>query len=401
MGGNVGIGTTSPDARLHVYTTGYPSGKFERYGTSTATRGWTQIGHSALGYSGGTGADSYIISQNGFGFAVNEGTNALTITDGAKVGIGTNNPGAKLHVTTATAGFAAKFINTNTATDSNGVLIQSGTALSEYSLKVASTDGNTTFMTVKGTGNVGIGTSAPGHLLDILKSGSGDATVNINSTTGGDPTLIFNSAAANRQGIIKFQDNGTNVGRIDYVHNGDRIDIQAGSASGATMSIKNGAVGIGTTTPEASLDITPDSSKKTIRVDNISQRGYQEYVISGTIGANAVTITMQCPSYFQAEVVATFQQSNGGTDMNVYYNGIWSNNHTTHLFKNKTDGGTVPRIGGPLSQNPTYSVGVGDAESNSGKLIFTKAAQSGTSGTYCVRVIAYGYSSKYMTYVVS
>ena len=110
---------------------------------------------------------------------------------------------------------------------------------------------------------------------------------------------------------------------------------------------------------------------------------------------------MQCPSYFQAEVVATFQQSNGGTDMNVYYNGIWSNNHTTHLFKNKTDGGTVPRIGGPLSQNPTYSVGVGDAASNSGKLIFTKAAQSNSSGTYCIRVIAYGYSSKYMTYVVS
>jgi hypothetical protein len=76
-------------------------------------------------------------------------------------------------------------------------------------------------------------------------------------------------------------------------------------------------------------------------------------------------------------------------------------NHTTHLFKNKTDGGTVPRIGGPLSQNPTYSVGVGDAASNSGKLIFTKAAQSSSSGTYCVRVIAYGYSSKYMTYVVS
>ena len=95
------------------------------------------------------------------------------------------------------------------------------------------------------------------------------------------------------------------------------------------------------------------------------------------------------------------QQSNGGTDMNVYYNGIWSNNHTTHLFKNKTDGGTVPRIGGPLGQNPTYSVGVGDAASNSGKLIFTKAAQSGSSGTYCIRVIAYGYSNASMTYVVS
>ena len=96
---------------------------------------------------------------------------------------------------------------------------------------------------------------SPGHLLDILKSGSGDATINIKSTTGGDPTIIFNSAAANRSGLLKFQDNGTNVGRIEYVHNGDRIDFQAGSATGATMSMENGKVGIGTTSPTEKLEV--------------------------------------------------------------------------------------------------------------------------------------------------
>ena len=110
--GNVGIGTDTPGARLHAYTTGYPVAKFERYGSSTATRGWTQIGHSALGYSGGTGADSYIISQNGFGFAVNEGTNALTITDSGNVNIpngslmvgATTAPTARLHLKSASRG---------------------------------------------------------------------------------------------------------------------------------------------------------------------------------------------------------------------------------------------------------------------------------------------------------
>ena len=131
------------------------------------------------------------------------------------------------------------------------------------------------------TGNVGIGTSSPGHLLDILKSGSGDATINIKSTTGGDPTIIFNSAAANRQGIIKFQDNGTNVGRIDYVHNGDRIDIQAGSATGATMSIENGQVGIGTTSPTGKLHVysgdagtvTPSSQADDLVVEASTEGG--------------------------------------------------------------------------------------------------------------------------------
>ena len=103
-------------------------------------------------------------------------------------------------------------------------------------------------MTILGNGNVGIGSINPGHLLDVLKSGSGDATIRIRTTTGGDPTIIFNSAAANRSGLIKYQDNGTNVGRIEYVHNGDRIDLQAGSATGATMSVLNGKVGINTST---------------------------------------------------------------------------------------------------------------------------------------------------------
>jgi hypothetical protein len=137
------------------------------------------------------------------------------------------------------------------------------------------------------TGNVGIGT-APGHLLDILKSGSGDATINIKSTTGGDPTIILNSAAANRSGMIKFQDNGTNVGRIEYVHNGDRIDFQAGSATGATMSMENGKLGIGTTDPTAPLEVysgeIATGANKGIRI--VSNGAVKKYSIrTGITGA--------------------------------------------------------------------------------------------------------------------
>ena len=82
-GGNVGIGFASnPSAKFEVQGgTTYPAAKFSRDGGSAATQGYTQIGHSNLGYSGGAGADTYIISEHGFGFAVNAGTNAFTIKD--------------------------------------------------------------------------------------------------------------------------------------------------------------------------------------------------------------------------------------------------------------------------------------------------------------------------------
>jgi hypothetical protein len=247
----------------------------------------------------------------------------------------------------------------------------------------------------KSDGKVGIGVSDPDAKLEI-------------KGTGGSTGLTFKTTDASSNETFFIKDGG-GVGVRYYpfsigvpsstsIVSGTRMFID-GTSTDITVA-STGYLGIGTTGPNAPLDITPDSNKKTIRVDNISQRGYQEYVISGTIGANAVTITMQCGSYFQAEVVATFQQSNGGTDNNVYFNGIWTNNHTTHLFKNKTDGGTVPRIGS-MGTNPTFSVGVGDSASNTGKLIFTKAAAANTTGTFCVHVRVYGYNNQGMTYVVS
>ena len=49
----------------------------------------------------------------------------------------------------------------------------------------------------------------------------------------------MDSAAANRSGIIKYQDNGTNIGRIEYVHNGDKLQFQAGSATGQILELTN------------------------------------------------------------------------------------------------------------------------------------------------------------------
>jgi hypothetical protein len=93
-----------------------------------------------------------------------------------RVGIGTSSPGARLDVTTATAGFAASLTNTN-ASDSNGLYVKSGTGSTEYNLRLSNTSGSTDFMVVKGNGNVGIGTTSPSVKFEVNGRVLGESVV--------------------------------------------------------------------------------------------------------------------------------------------------------------------------------------------------------------------------------
>jgi len=62
----------------------------------------------------------------------------------------------------------------------------------------------------------------------FLSDQTGDMNLILQSKAAGDPTLTFNSEAANRSGMIKFQDQGTQVGQIDYTHNGDTMNFYTG-----------------------------------------------------------------------------------------------------------------------------------------------------------------------------
>ena len=413
--GSIGIGgvvaASTMDARatggLHLAnSTGI---SFQSTSTQTNSRAWRIRNDDLTDW----GSLNFAVGTNNSDYADASTDVVMTMLRSGNVGIGENNPSHRLHINGGSNDEARVRVS-NTAggqasldlNNSEGYF-RTYTDAGEYRI-YDQTDG-VHRLVIDTSGNVGIGTTNPGAKLQVQTS---HTQTNVTGANSNSTLNIANSGAGNGvYNAIKFAANQQDMYIMSFNNNQQadrRLGFFLGSVAGDATSderlsiLGNGNVGIGTTDPEAPLDITPDSSnKKTIRVQNASQNGYQEYVISSTIGAGAVTITMQCPSYFQAEVVATFQQSNGGTDMNVYYNGIWSNNHTTHLFKNKTDGGTVPRIGGPLSQNPTYSVGVGDAAYNSGKLVFTKPAAASTSGTYCIHVRAYGYGCADMTYVVS
>jgi hypothetical protein len=92
-------------------------------------------------------------------------------------------------------------------------------------------------------------------VLRVGMSNIADPTVVIDSASGGDPTLIFDTGAANRTGVIRFKDEGTVSGFINYEHNGNKLNFGSGSSSTVTMCVNDGKVGIGTTSPAGHLHV--------------------------------------------------------------------------------------------------------------------------------------------------
>ena len=227
----------------------------------SGTRSWTFKAYAGnLNLNSGDGNGSF--STGTLGIIAGAGTfgGAVTGTSFSATGgfLNGSNGGIRIHTS------GTKFFNVTAANAARDNIMDVGA--SDARFKDAHFGGtvNTVNLAISGTLSgagsfvpVGGGTFTGNVTLD--NSGSGDRVLTLSTTTGGDPQIVMNSDAANRSGLIKYQDNGTNIGRIEYVHNGDRIDIQAGSASGATMSIKNNAVGIGVTAPSEKLEIVGGS----------------------------------------------------------------------------------------------------------------------------------------------
>jgi hypothetical protein len=310
--GNVGIGTSSPNNALHVFSgadgevaefTGAVKGRGFHVSTTASPDG---SGHSILNAKSG-GSAGILSFQT-------DSSEAMRIDSNGNVGIGTSSPAYDLDV--KGAGFArASF----TRTDGQTSLIRfEGNDTTTAPLIGAFTDafyvntGGSEAMRIDSGGNVGIGTSSPVSKLDV-EYGSGN-TYPASSVVG---PIFSDKTASENFGLNIFSDNASNAsinfgdeqqasaGRIVYDHNGNantmsfytsaaeraRIDSSGNVLVGTTDSFpgNSGEIGI-SLRPGIGSVIATDNDEALFLCRNTSDGDIVDFRKDGnTVGSISVT----------------------------------------------------------------------------------------------------------------
>ena len=242
-----------------------------------------------------TSNDNYLVdvdndsssTSNYFGVTHNNGTELLRVQENGNVGIGTASPAVKLHII---GGSQFMFNNGNNCTlemgdDNNNCFDLQYNSANNYGL-VQSYASNSpgVFAINPSGGNVGIGTTSPGALLHIEKSGADtevliksanhEANLILDGYNAGAPAIIIKNSGADKFRIRYAADNGLNIDQYYYIdeqspvwHTRLWIDVPTGSVPGkihaSTGDFVVDAAGLGLVLTSPNGEIT-----RRVRLDN-------------------------------------------------------------------------------------------------------------------------------------
>jgi hypothetical protein len=264
--GNVGIGTTSPDAQLEISnstTTSGAGGATLRLTRSDSTSVEGDPVGTIEFYS--TDADgpkttAYIKSMSeelygrkgslAFGTSITNNTDAveaMRIDSSGDVGIGVTNPDARIHA--VYSGLAAKFVSSQ----ATGLEVQGG-GNSQPIARFKDTSASEK-VTIASTGNLGIGTTSPGEKLTVHSTATAIQTLYTTNTQGG--YTGYHNSTGGVKGFVGYGPTlftGLDINNFGLRSQGG-MPFATGGGSVRMYINSSGNVGIGTTSPGYTLDV--------------------------------------------------------------------------------------------------------------------------------------------------
>jgi len=375
--GKVGIGTNAPTSELHLYTTsGNNYLKIENQSTSQA----------ALWWKTGTTDASWIayIPSSSSDLRLYAGADKVTFKTDGKVGIGTTAPGALLHCIGGAGGVnIAKFERTSGASghvaiNVNGadpqIVFDEGTV--EWAVGVKDTDnsfriadnstiGTNDVFTLDTSGNCGIGTTSPAHLLEVESTTAWQGSAQINQKSDGieGAQLFLKHTSASPAdndylAFLHFKGMNSAAQEVQYARiHATSADVTDGTEDGSlffntavggtantnVMSLVGGKVGIGTTSPAAKLQANGE-----IRI--VSSASYNTHLNYLDTGTNFITTTNSGTTSFRGS-------NNNITTMTVKGDGKVSINKAINTAVSLS-------VNAPASNTTNYGLEICNASSN-------------------------------------
>ncbi len=288
--GNVGVGTTSPYAKLSVV-----GETVSLYFTATSTAATSTLPYLTSTQLALTGLTAGSIPFIGAGGIISQNNaNLYWDNTNTRLGIGTNNPQALLHIQSSIAEPRLRITETgDTATthftgidfyDSDtfqGGIYKQGTT-HRLSFWNSSTEAMSILQT---SGNVGIGTTTPYAKLSVAGIGAFDNYVRASyfTATSTTATSTFPYLTSTQTAIT-----GLTAGSIPFIGAGG---IVSQNNANLYWDNTNTRLGIGTSTPWAKLSVTNSGTGPSFIVEDAASPDASPFIIdaSGNVGIGTTT----------------------------------------------------------------------------------------------------------------
>jgi hypothetical protein len=402
----VSFSTASPNTGSPVFTPNTPADQSIIYQSATDNSLWTYNGTTYVTYTAPT-TTAWNLSgtTNDAG-----GTKISSISRTGNVGVGISSPSAKFHANTLSgtnnvARFTTEGTGTNWATiglgNSSGAWSSIAAGDSKFQIRNFSTDATVLHADLT-SGNVGIGTTTPSKILDVVNQTSGHIgvieaegpvtssysramAIRMRRGTLTSPSALqlndvsafafagydgsaYSTSAAGIAGLATENWNSTNKGMALTLS----TTQNATSALLERMRIDhNGNIGIGTTAPTAQLEVATTNTAAIFRRGNLSG-GASNIYLQRTQNTDPNVITA---GSYTTDVIGkvifsmannTNYPTNGNTSIESYYMGAQTaaNSGGGLTFKTTSSGSNTSTERMRIEHNGNVGIGTASPTTN-------------------------------------